>query len=79
MSEPVPFWMAFVSIAIMLASVVVLVFAVVNLVRTIRLNRTTRWTILRAQVYNNRAIKSQEELERATEALTKRLREMNDQ
>ncbi len=78
MSEPVPFWLAFASIAIMGVSVVVLVFAIVNLVKTIKQNRVTRWTILRAQVYNNRALKSQEELARSLEALEDWYREKDE-
>lgn len=79
MNEPVPFWLAFATIAILVASVVVLVFAIVNLVKTIRQNRVTRWSILRMQVYNKRLIESQEEVAREAEALAQRLKEMNDQ
>lgn len=79
MSTPVPFWMAFATIAILVASVVVLVFAIVNLVKTIRQNRVTRWSILRMQVYNKRLIESQEAMAREAEALAQRLKEMNDQ
>lgn len=71
-------WIMWANIFIFVFSLVVLGLAIANLVRTVKINRTTRWTILRSQVYNNKALESQKELEQAANALLENLKRQNN-
>jgi hypothetical protein len=68
---------AWATVIVLGLSVVVLAFAIANLVRTVRMNQTTRWAILRTQVYNNKSLEAQRQVEASAEALLKRLKELN--